>query len=108
MAPRRALTVLNARALTIYLWHVPLIIAVVRLAEVTGLPVHGWVGITWRLAVVSVLLGVVVLAVGWVEDLSAGRRPALVPGRMRRLVPVSPAPAGAGGLGAQKAAARRG
>ncbi|MGK5684968.1 acyltransferase family protein [Actinoplanes sp. URMC 104] len=108
VAPRRALTVLNARALTIYLWHVPLIIAVVRLAEVTGLPVHGWVGITWRLAVVSVLLGVVVLAVGWVEDLSAGRRPVLVPGRVRRLAPVSPAPAGVGGVGAPKAGARRG
>ncbi|WP_250009586.1 acyltransferase [Actinoplanes sp. M2I2] len=98
-APRvtahRSLTVLNARALTIYLWHVPLILIVVRFAEATGLPVHGWVGITWRLAVVSVLLGIVVLIVGWVEDISAGRRPALVPGRARRVAPISPAPAGA-------------
>jgi peptidoglycan/LPS O-acetylase OafA/YrhL len=92
--PRRILTVLNARALTVYLWHVPLIVAVVRLAEANGLPVAGWVGISWRLAVVAVLLAVVVVLVGWVEDVAAGRRPALLPGRRRPVVPVSPAPAG--------------
>jgi peptidoglycan/LPS O-acetylase OafA/YrhL len=91
--PRRILTVLNARALTVYLWHVPLIVAVVRLAEAYGLPVVGWVGISWRLAVVTVLLAVIVVLVGWVEDVAAGRRPALLPGR-RTVVPVSPAPAG--------------
>jgi peptidoglycan/LPS O-acetylase OafA/YrhL len=86
--PRRVLTVLNARALTIYLWHVPLIVAVVKFAEAVGLPVEGWVGIGWRLAVVTVLLSLVVMAVGWVEDVSAGRPPALVPGR-RQPVPVA-------------------
>ncbi|MCO8277874.1 acyltransferase [Actinoplanes sp. TRM 88003] len=98
VAPRRTLTVLNARALSIYLWHVPLIILVVRFAEATGLPVHGWVGITWRLAVVTVLLAIVVILVGWVEDISAGRRPSLIPGATRRAAPVSPAPAGAADL----------
>jgi hypothetical protein len=68
----------------------------VRFAEATGLPVQGWVGITWRLAVVAVLLTVVVLLVGWVEDWSAGRRPTLLPGRRPAGIPVSPAPAGAG------------
>ena len=91
--PRRTLTVLNARALTIYLWHVPLIVAVARFAEWSGLPIFGWVGISWRLAVVGLLLAVIVLAVGWVEDVAAGRRPTLVPGAGRRRVPVSPAPA---------------
>jgi peptidoglycan/LPS O-acetylase OafA/YrhL len=86
---RRILTVLNARALTIYLWHVPLIVAVVKFAEAVGLPVEGWVGITWRLAVVSVLLSIVVMAVGWVEDVAAGRRPSLVPGARQAPVPVS-------------------
>jgi peptidoglycan/LPS O-acetylase OafA/YrhL len=98
VAPRRSLTVLNARALTIYLWHVPLIIVVVRFAEAFGLPVHGWVGISWRLAVVTVLLALIVMLVGWVEDISAGRRPALIPGATRRAAPVSPAPAGAADL----------
>jgi peptidoglycan/LPS O-acetylase OafA/YrhL len=91
--PRRVLTVLNARALTIYLWHVPLIVAVARFAEWSGLPIFGWVGISWRLAVVTAGLALIVLAVGWVEDVSAGRRPALVPGAPGRRVPVSPAPA---------------
>ena len=91
--PSRVLTVLNARALTIYLWHVPLIVAVARLAEWSGLPIFGWVGISWRLAVVTAGLALIVLAVGWVEDVSAGRRPTLVPGTSNRRVPVSPAPA---------------
>ncbi|MFI5895492.1 acyltransferase family protein [Actinoplanes sp. NPDC051513] len=91
--PRRVLTVLNSRALTIYLWHVPLIVAVARFAEWAGLPIFGWVGISWRLAVVAALLSVIVLAVGWIEDVAAGRRPTLVPGVAARRIPVSPAPA---------------
>jgi peptidoglycan/LPS O-acetylase OafA/YrhL len=89
----RWLTVLNARALTIYLWHVPFIVAVARFATWSGLPIYGWVGIGWRLAVVSLLLGVAVLAVGWIEDVAAGRPPKLIPGAPRNRVPVSPAPA---------------
>ncbi|MGX6605115.1 acyltransferase family protein [Micromonosporaceae bacterium Da 78-11] len=94
--PHRLLTVLNARALTIYLWHVPIIVGVADLAEWTGLPIFGPTGIGWRLVVVCALLAVVVLLVGWVEDLAAGRRPTLLPGRTVPAVPVSPAPAGAG------------
>ncbi|BBH66586.1 integral membrane transferase [Actinoplanes sp. OR16] len=89
----RVLTVLNARALTIYLWHIPIIVAVTQVGEAHGLPVGGWVGITWRAAVVFVLLGLVLAAVGWVEDVAAGRRPQLIPGQARMPVPVSPAPA---------------
>jgi peptidoglycan/LPS O-acetylase OafA/YrhL len=89
----RLLTVLNARALTIYLWHVPFLVALSRLAMWSGLPIFGWVGITWRLAALTALLAIAVLAVGWVEDWAAGRRPRLVPGVPRRRVPVSPAPA---------------
>ncbi|MEV0898393.1 acyltransferase [Actinoplanes sp. NPDC049802] len=88
----RLLTVLNARALTIYLWHVPVIVAVTQWGERHDLPLQGWVGIGWRTAVVVLLLGVVIAAVGWVEDLAAGRRATLLPGR-RIPVPVSPAPA---------------
>lgn len=77
--PRRILTVLNARALTIYLWHVPLIVAVAKFAYGTGLPIDGWAGISWRLGVVTVLLAAVVLAVGWIEDVSIGRVPSLLP-----------------------------
>jgi peptidoglycan/LPS O-acetylase OafA/YrhL len=85
----RILTVLNARALTVYLWHVPLIVAVTQVGERFGLPVHGAVGVGWRAVVVFALLALVVMAVGWVEDWAAGRRPVLWPGR-RAPVPVPP------------------
>jgi peptidoglycan/LPS O-acetylase OafA/YrhL len=77
---RRAVTVLNSRALTVYLWHVPIIVAVTYAGEDAGWPVRGALGIGWRLAAVVALLAAVVLLVGWVEDLAAGRRPTLVPG----------------------------
>jgi peptidoglycan/LPS O-acetylase OafA/YrhL len=77
--PRRAVTVLNARALTVYVWHVPIIVAVTLAGEGAGWPVRGFLGIGWRLCVVVALLTVVVLLFGWVEDVAAGRRPALLP-----------------------------
>jgi peptidoglycan/LPS O-acetylase OafA/YrhL len=89
----RVLTVLNARALTIYLWHVPVVVAVTQFGERNGLPIVGWVGISWRVVAVSVLLGLLIAAFGWIEDVAAARRPVLVPGR-RIPVPVSPAPTG--------------
>ena len=89
----RLLTVLNARALTIYLWHVPLIVGVTQAGEHFGLPVHGFAGIGWRTVVVVLLLGAVIAAVGWVEDLAAGRPMTLLPGG-RVPVPVIPASAG--------------
>jgi peptidoglycan/LPS O-acetylase OafA/YrhL len=64
---------LNARALTIYLWHVPVLVAVDRLGLATG----------WRLPVVSAFVLVAVLLAGWVEDFAAGRRARLVPGFVR-------------------------
>jgi peptidoglycan/LPS O-acetylase OafA/YrhL len=82
-APRipahRLLTVLNARALTVYLWHVPILVLVDDLALARGWPIFGAAGIGWRLPVVFALVAVAVLLVGWVEDAVSGRRPALVP-----------------------------
>jgi peptidoglycan/LPS O-acetylase OafA/YrhL len=75
----RLVAVLNARALTVYLWHVPVLVAVDRLALARGWPITGGAGIGWRLPVVCALVGVAVLLVGWVEDLSAGRRARLIP-----------------------------
>ncbi|WIM97749.1 acyltransferase [Actinoplanes oblitus] len=88
----RVLTVLNSRALSIYLWHIPIVVAVTQFGERHELPLTGPVGLTWRLIVVCALLAVALALVGWVEDVAAGRRPALLPGR-RLPVPVSPAPA---------------
>lgn len=97
----RVLTLINSRALTIYLWHVPLIVGVTQVGERHGLPVQGAVGIGWRTIAVVALLALVIVLVGWVEDWAAGRRPAIWPGRRVPApmpVPVSPAPAGEGAL----------
>jgi peptidoglycan/LPS O-acetylase OafA/YrhL len=77
----RLITILNARALTIYLWHVPAIVAVSYLAIDMGWPIFGPVGIGWRMPVVFALVAVAVLLTGWVEDLAAGRPIQLIPGK---------------------------
>ncbi|MFI1988383.1 acyltransferase [Actinoplanes sp. NPDC020271] len=100
----RILTALNSRALSIYLWHIPVLVLVTRFGEAHRLPIAGVIGYGWRLVAVAVLLGVVLALVGWVEDVAAGRRPALLPGR-RIPVPVSPAPASPG-VDGEVAAAR--
>ena len=85
---RRSLTavvnLLNARAVTIYLWH--------NIAIALSFPVGDYLQV-WRVgdtlimagyfAVALVLLAVAVAALGWVEDLAARRRV--------RLLPLSPA-----------------
>jgi hypothetical protein len=58
---------INARAVTIYLWHDAAIAVSLAL------------GVWLRLPAVFLLTAVAVVAVGWVEDLAAGRRPALIP-----------------------------
>ncbi|HEX5597902.1 MAG TPA: acyltransferase [Micromonosporaceae bacterium] len=75
----QAVTLLNRRALTVYLWHMPV---VVGLAAVSG--AAGWelgpYGLTVRLGLIAALLAVVIALFGWVEDLAARRRPVLLPG----------------------------
>ncbi|MFI5952233.1 acyltransferase [Cryptosporangium sp. NPDC051539] len=66
----RAISVINARAVTIFLWHgVALLIASTWLG---GSPLI-WFPAAW------VLIGVAVVLFGWLEDLAARRRPRLVP-----------------------------
>ncbi|MCT7354030.1 acyltransferase [Streptomyces sp. 15-116A] len=80
----RLVTLFNARAVTIYLWHQPALILAVplidRFWEVPAfeayLPLESqWFlfGVTW------ILLAVFVLACGWVEDVAARRTPRLLP-----------------------------
>ncbi|WP_405090811.1 acyltransferase [Micromonospora sp. NBC_01392] len=114
----RAVTVVNRRALTVYLWHMPFVVALTPLVGVVGWSPRDPVGLWLRVGLVFVLVGVVTLLVGWVEDVAARRTPELVPGRPRRTVPAgaadapaSPAPAGAAGrlvgAGARVPAPRR-
>jgi peptidoglycan/LPS O-acetylase OafA/YrhL len=96
---RRLVAAINARAVTIYLWHYPCVafafnVIVARLS--LGDP-------SWRLVTVvlgSALTAVPVLLLGWVEDLAA-RRPARLVPAMPRTAPVEAEPSSPRGLGAR-------
>jgi peptidoglycan-N-acetylglucosamine deacetylase len=88
-------TLVNARAVTIYLWHN----AAINLAFVVGDVVEVWrLGDRFAnvgyLAVAIPLLAVAVLALGWIEDLAARRRPRLVPALRQPSRHRAPAPPG--------------
>ncbi|MFC4019238.1 glycosyltransferase [Micromonospora sp. GCM10011542] len=69
-------TTLNSRALTIYLWHNAAIAVCYAVGDLTGFWRLGQLG---YLVMALVILSAMVLALGWIEDLSAGRAPHLVP-----------------------------
>ncbi|GAB3156274.1 hypothetical protein GCM10027290_53910 [Micromonospora sonneratiae] len=74
----RTVELLNARAVTVYLWHMPAGMLAAILLTPVALP--GWAGnIFLRLLVVVLLTAVAVALLGWVEDLAAGRSPTLLP-----------------------------
>ncbi|MEU9581200.1 acyltransferase family protein [Streptomyces chilikensis] len=87
-------TLSNNRAVTIYLWHnlmiaatTPLIDLAYRLPFMQGDRAAAALDSTsnlWMFALVWPLLALVVLAVGWVEDVAAKRRPRLWPSRTAR------------------------
>jgi peptidoglycan/LPS O-acetylase OafA/YrhL len=77
----RVVAVLNARAVTIYLWHnvaIAVSIVVGDRLEVWRLDRFEQFG---YLAVALPLLLIPLFAVGWVEDFAARRRPRILPGR---------------------------
>ncbi|MDO3701966.1 acyltransferase [Micromonospora sp. C28SCA-DRY-2] len=90
----RLVTVFNRRALTVYLWHMPFVVALTPLVDVVGWSHQDPLGLAIRVALVFALVAVVTALVGWVEDVAAGRRPELVPGG-RRPAPPRPARPGA-------------
>ncbi|WP_018543823.1 acyltransferase family protein [Streptomyces sp. LaPpAH-108] len=80
----RMVTVFNARAVTIYLWHeIALVLAVPlidRFWDVPAFERYLPLGSQWFLFGVGwVLIAVFVLACGWVEDVAARKRPRLLP-----------------------------
>lgn len=81
----RLVTVFNARAVTIYLWHeIALILAVPLIDRLWNVPAFEkylplesqWFmfGVGWTLIAVFVLL------CGWVEDVAGKKKPTLIPG----------------------------
>jgi peptidoglycan/LPS O-acetylase OafA/YrhL len=87
---RRAVAVLNGRAVTIYLWH--------EAALMLSVPVNDWLGwytVPEQFLTTWLLIGLAVLLLGWVEDVAARRRPTLLPGspRGRHRTPPAPPPA---------------
>jgi peptidoglycan/LPS O-acetylase OafA/YrhL len=73
----RVVAVVNARAVTIYIWHDAAIVVTAMLVRISG-----WhIGHLGELPYVLLLTGLAVILFGWVEDLAARRRPMLVPGR---------------------------
>jgi peptidoglycan/LPS O-acetylase OafA/YrhL len=91
----RLVTVLNSRALTIYLWHMPVVILVgiLVLPQGANVPV--------RLVAVFAAVAAAVALFGWVEDVAARRRPTMLPGRRRTPVPPRTRPPVTSGLPAR-------
>ncbi|MEU4217512.1 acyltransferase [Actinoplanes sp. NPDC026623] len=89
-------SMVNNRAVTIYLWHNVAITAAVMLygpLELWKLPTEG-LGNAAGFGVALVLIAAIVVTIGWVEDLAAKRQPRLSPFVKRRAPrqPVAPAP----------------
>ncbi|MFF0152194.1 acyltransferase family protein [Micromonospora sp. NPDC005203] len=80
---RRILQVVNARAVTIYLWHIPASLGMFLLLAPL-LPYNSAASVTLRLTGVCLLTAGAVLLFGWIEDVAARRTPALLrPGLVR-------------------------
>ncbi|EFE69174.1 integral membrane protein [Streptomyces viridosporus ATCC 14672] len=90
----RLVTLSNNRAVTIYLWHNLLIMLTVPLVDLLyripfmqserGVEALSSTYTLWMFAFVWPLIGLAVLAVGWVEDLAAKRKPRLWPNGAKR------------------------
>ncbi|MFF5155439.1 acyltransferase [Streptomyces sp. NPDC000348] len=85
----KLVTLSNNRAVTIYLWHNLLIMATVPIIDLAyelpfmqsdrAVAALDGAYTLWMFALVWPLIGLMVLAVGWVEDIAAKRRPRLWP-----------------------------
>ncbi|MEU8131251.1 acyltransferase [Micromonospora sp. NPDC049049] len=71
------LRVVNARAVTIYLWHIPASLGMFLLLAPV-LPYNSVASIALRLTGVCLLAAGAVLLFGWIEDVAARRTPALL------------------------------
>jgi peptidoglycan/LPS O-acetylase OafA/YrhL len=75
----RVVSVLNGRAVTVYLWHQGVIVGLAMAGGLVGWDLTRVGGpVVWLSLVAAGVVGVTIV-VGWVEDLSALRRPTLLP-----------------------------
>jgi peptidoglycan/LPS O-acetylase OafA/YrhL len=72
-------TLLNNRAVTVYLWHNIAIVAVWPVLTLAALDDLGGWGHPVELVATLILIGATILVFGWAEDLAARRRPRLWP-----------------------------
>ncbi|MGX1369661.1 peptidoglycan/LPS O-acetylase OafA/YrhL [Streptomyces canus] len=99
----KLVTLSNNRAVTIYLWHNLLIMATVPILDLAyelpfmqsdrAVAALDATDTLWMFFLVWPLIGLAILAFGWIEDLAAKRRPRLWPNGARRRGRVSPAAA---------------
>ncbi|RRR76691.1 acyltransferase [Streptomyces sp. RP5T] len=99
----KLVTLSNNRAVTIYLWHNLLIMATVPILDLAyelpfmqsdrAVAALDATDTLWMFFLVWPLIGLAILAFGWIEDLAAKRRPRLWPNGSRRGGRVSPAAA---------------
>jgi len=75
----KLVTFLNQRAVTLYLWHCAVIVGLGVVAAAIGLDSGTPTGLVIWLVLVGLGVLACTAAFGWVEDLAARRRPALVP-----------------------------
>ncbi|MEV7737181.1 acyltransferase [Streptomyces sp. NPDC088921] len=99
----KLVTLSNDRAVTIYLWHNLLIMATVPIIDLAyrlpfmqsdrAVAALDATDMLWMFFLVWPLIGLAILAVGWIEDLAAKRRPRLWPNGSRpgRIAPAETA-----------------
>lgn len=75
----RVVSAINARAVTIYVWHLPMLFAATGLLAMTPLDLGSGAGLAAICSLGAVFTAGAVLLAGWVEDIAAHRRPVLVP-----------------------------
>ena len=90
----KLVTLSNNRAVTIYLWHNLLIMATVPIIDLAyrlpfmqsdrAVAALDATDMLWMFLLVWPLIGLAILAFGWIEDLAAKRRPRLWPNGSRR------------------------
>jgi len=77
---KNAIAALNARAVTIYVWHLPVLFAAGTIVGLSGLdPLNDGLGKALAIALGTLFLVAAVMGTGWIEDLAAKRRPMLIP-----------------------------